>query len=179
MPRVSRRLVIDASVARASGGAEATFPTSKHCRDFLTAVLTICHRLVMTPEVSEEWDHHQSNFARRWRVSMVARKKLHLVDSALDDAWCDRIAQAAVGERERRAMQKDCRLVHAALTTDRSVVSLDEEVRSLFTEAARHIGELKDIVWVNPDKLEEQPIPWLESGAKPEKSRQLGFGPGS
>jgi len=31
---VYKRLVIDASVARSSGGEDATYPTSVHCRDF-------------------------------------------------------------------------------------------------------------------------------------------------
>ncbi len=39
----SKRLVIDASIARSAGGNEATIPCSKHCRDFLKSVLEICH----------------------------------------------------------------------------------------------------------------------------------------
>lgn len=42
--RSSKRLVIDASVARASGGDDAIFPASKHCRDVLLATLCVCHR---------------------------------------------------------------------------------------------------------------------------------------
>jgi hypothetical protein len=33
--KVSKRLVIDASVARAAGGEDATYPISVYCRDFL------------------------------------------------------------------------------------------------------------------------------------------------
>jgi AAA15 family ATPase/GTPase len=37
------------------------------------------------------------------------------------------------------------------------------------------VNELKDIVWVNPDKLEEEkPIEWLEKGAEAESDRLLG-----
>ena len=74
----SRRLVIDASVARAAGDT-SMHPTSRSCRDFLLAILEICHRFVMTQSIKEEWDKHQSGFARKWRVSMVARKKLVVV----------------------------------------------------------------------------------------------------
>jgi hypothetical protein len=81
--KISRRLVIDASVARSSGGEAATYPTSKHCRDFLKATLKICHRVVMTPDIMEEWRAHQSGFARRWRVSMEARKKVERMYSYL------------------------------------------------------------------------------------------------
>jgi len=71
---VSKRLVIDASVARSSGGEDATYPTSVHCRDFLQAVLDICHKFVMTPDIKQEWDKHQSIFALRWRRRMVANR---------------------------------------------------------------------------------------------------------
>jgi hypothetical protein len=37
----SKRLVIDASVARACGDSQATYPTSVHCRNFLESVLNI------------------------------------------------------------------------------------------------------------------------------------------
>lgn len=46
--KVSKLLVIDTSVVGAAGGPDATYPTSVHCRDFLQAVLDICHRVVIT-----------------------------------------------------------------------------------------------------------------------------------
>jgi len=42
--KASKRLVIDADVARAAGGKDAKYPKPKHCRDFLEAVRVICHR---------------------------------------------------------------------------------------------------------------------------------------
>lgn len=39
--KASKHLVIDASVARSSGGENAMYPTSKNCRDFLKAVLEV------------------------------------------------------------------------------------------------------------------------------------------
>ena len=53
-PRSSRRLVIDASIARACGGEDAVYPTAKSCRDALMAVYDICHRVVMTEAIDEE-----------------------------------------------------------------------------------------------------------------------------
>ena len=50
--KVSKRLVIDASVARAAGGEDATYPISVSCRDFLKAVLDLSHRVVMTPDTA-------------------------------------------------------------------------------------------------------------------------------
>jgi hypothetical protein len=55
------------------------------------------------------------------------------------------------------------------------VISLDDNTaRKFFSEASVKIDELKDIVWVNPDKVdEEQPIEWLRNGAKVESDRLL------
>ena len=50
----------------------------------------------------------------------------------------------------------------------------DNTARKFFSEAFVKIDELKDIVWVNPDKVDgEQPIEWLRNGAKVESDRQL------
>ena len=56
----SKRLVIDASIARSAGGSKATVACSTHCRDFLKSVLEICHRIVMTPEMMSEKKNTQS-----------------------------------------------------------------------------------------------------------------------
>jgi hypothetical protein len=170
----SRRLVIDASVAAASGGEEATDPTAKHCRDFLRTVLGVCHRMVMTREISEEWKSHQSSFARAWRVSMEARKKVEHLDIVPNAAVHTKIENAATDEKKWEEMRKDMHLVDAALETVETVVSLDEEARGLFSEAAKSVGQLRGIVWVNPDRPDEKPIQWLERGAKSEERRRLG-----
>jgi hypothetical protein len=73
----SKRLVIDTSIARSAGGPDATYPTSKRCRDFLQDVLAFRHRVVMTADIREEWHRHRSRFARAWLVSMYARKNVH------------------------------------------------------------------------------------------------------
>ncbi len=72
-------------------------------------------------------------------------------------------------------MLKDFHLLEAALVTDRTVIALDEIVRALFGTACQTMGQIKSVVWVNPDKAEEQPLVWLEEGAEPEPHRQLGF----
>lgn len=176
--QTSKLLVIDASVARACGGKDATYPTSKRCRDFLQAVLLICHQIVMSPEIFEEWKKHESNFARKWRVSMVARKKLsyHPREAVLNNQLLARVEKAARSENNRRAMVKDFRLIEAAIVTDGIVVSLDDAVRKLFGDAAKSINELRYIVWVNPSVEKEQAIQWLENGAATETNRQLGVG---
>jgi hypothetical protein len=173
---VSRRLVVDASIARAAGGGEATHPTSKHCRDVLQAILTICHRLVMTPDISGEWKAHQSRFARQWLVSMTARKKVvYRADAATHRALHDKIVSSSSDTTAQEIMGKDILLVTAALLTDKIVISLDEAARAQFAAASGRVGELKSIMWVNPRAAGEQSLTWLKSGAGPKRALQLGF----
>ncbi|MBE9225789.1 hypothetical protein IQ264_10175 [Phormidium sp. LEGE 05292] len=173
--KVSKLLVIDASVARAAGG-ESAISKSKYCRDFLLAVLDISHRVVMTQDIRKEWDKHQSNFSRTWLRTMIAKKKLeYRSDILINDELWKGVEDFTDFDNQRKAMVKDLLLIEAALVTDKIIVSLDEVVRKLFHQAAEQVEELRNIVWVNPAKSEEQAISWLESGAAAEQERMLGF----
>src|SRR5271156_2417038 len=74
MALVSRRLVIDASVASAAGQTLA--PASRRCREFLQAVLRISHRATMTPLLKQESKLHQSLLARAWLAEMTSKAKV-------------------------------------------------------------------------------------------------------
>ena len=170
----SKRLVIDTDVAQASGSEEAIHPRAKHCRDFLQEVLSLGHSVVMTPEISNEWKRHRSGFARRWRVSMDARKKVYRVNAPANEELRDEIEKTAVHENEIEMMRKDFHLLEAARETDQTIISLDETVRGLFARAVQRVGEIRDIVWVNPDQTEEEePLVWLQNGAPPDDHRKL------
>ena len=174
----SKRLVIDADVLQASGGEKATHPRAKCCRDFLQEVLSLCHRVVMTPEIGKEWRKHRSDFVREWRFSMEARKKVCRVEPPANEVLLSKIEKTATNEKAHEDMQKDFRLLEAALATDRTIISLDETIRQHFTRAAQRVGEIRNTVWVNPDRTEEeQPLAWLQNGAQPEEHRQLGARP--
>lgn len=176
----TRRLVIDASVAQASGGKDAIYPTSKNCRDFLDTVLAETgHEVVMTLAIREEWNKHQSNFAKNWRAAMIARKRLSFVNVAVNDELHQKLANNATHEKTQVAILKDCHLIDAALATDKNVSSLDNTVRGLFGKACKTVFEIKAVVWVNPDKSDEVPLEWLKNGAKAEKTRMLEFWQGS
>ena len=172
--RDSKRLVIDTDVAQASGDEDATDPRAINCRDFLKEVRSQEHRVVMTREISDEWKRHRSGFAFEWRVSMNARRRVVDIDPPEDEELRDKVTKTASDENESEAMQKDFHLLEAALATDQTVISLDETVRGLFKQASQQVGEIRDIIWVNPDRTaEEQPIAWLQNGAPPEPHRQL------
>ena len=170
----SKRLVIDTDVAQAAGSETATHPRAKHCRDFLQEVLLLGHSVVMTQEISNEWKRHRSSFARRWRVSMDARKKVYRVNAPVDEELRNKIEKTATNQDEIEDMQKDFHLLEAAWATDQTIISLEEIIRQLFARAAQRVGEIRDIVWVNPERTEEEePLVWLQNGASPDDHRKL------
>jgi hypothetical protein len=171
----SRSLIIDASIAHAAGPESATHPTAKHCRDFLLAVLDVCHRITVSAAIEEEWNEHQSGFARRWRRSMFAKKKIDRIEVGADEKLRARLEASAATDRQAAAMLKDVHLIEAAVAAEQRVVALDEVVRNLFREAAPSVAPLRGIVWVNPDKEEERPLEWLAAGAPGDRFRQLGY----
>ena len=170
-----KRLVVNASVARAAGGVEATASVSINCTEFLETFRDECpHHVVMTPELSEEWEENQSKFAATWLRSMIARKRFDYVDPPVNQALRDEIEGTATRETEIEVMRKDFHLLEAARSTDQAIISLDETIRRLFARASQPVGEIRDIVWVNPERMEEEePIEWLKNGAPPDDHRKL------
>src|SRR5271169_6766548 len=121
MATPSRRLVVDASVASAAG--KTMFPSSFRSREFLSEVLKISHRIVMTADLAEEWDRHESLYATTWRAEMRSRNKI--VDLAVEEN--DEVRrQVSVS----KAVEKDLHLIEAALETDKIVISLDDRARA-------------------------------------------------
>lgn len=104
---------------------------------------------------------------------MDARKKVCRVDPPEDEELRNKIEGTATHENEIEAMRKDFHLLDAALATDQSIISLDETVRGCFARATQRVGEIRHIVWVNPDRIEEEPMAWLQNGAPPDVHRQL------
>lgn len=170
----SKRLVIDADVAQSAGSETAIHQRAINCREFLKSVREQNYQIVLTKTISGEWKKHQSRFTRRWRLSMDARKKVVRINSLEDGQFRDKITTTADNENEIEVMQKDLHLLEAAIETDKTIISLDETVRGLFARATQQVGEIRDIIWVNPDRTtEEQPITWLQTGAPSEAHRQL------
>jgi hypothetical protein len=141
----------------------------------LEGVLNICHHVVLTKEISEEWNRHQSNFILFWRSSVFARKKVARHEVAQNDVFRAGIQNLDFSEKERAAVLKDAHLIEAALETDLTIASLDETARGLLRRAAQNVKPLQPVLWVNPTKDEEHTMEWLEGGAEDEETRQLGF----
>lgn len=173
---MTQRLVIDTSVTRAAGNEASTDATASSCRDFLKAVLTICHKFVVTPEIQVEWREHRSRFASTWLTSMDARKKVIRIAAPDAEGLNERIAQFSQGN-QLKAMAKDLPFLLAANATDARVVSLDEEARGLFVAVSAHVGQIRNVVWVNPSRPDEHPLAWLEEDAPIQDQRRLGYNP--
>jgi hypothetical protein len=191
----SKRLVIDASVARRAGGPAdltahpAPLPDganpdrrkAQRSRRLLLDVLGICHRLVLTDAIKAEWGRHASRFAQRWLVRMAQKGKVEEMDVAPDDALRDALGDFAttVSERGieieayRREMLKDCHLLEAALAADQAVVSLDRDDRRRFALACATVTQIANVVWVNPERPEDRCADWLKQGASPDEALRL------
>jgi hypothetical protein len=176
--KISRKLVIDASVAQSSGGPEATKPSSTLCRDFMLNTLEVCHRLVMTTDIREEWDKHQSKFAKSWRASMVSRRKFLFARNCENAQLRQTIGNLPELHWPVAAMLKDIHLIEAALSGDRIVISVDDAARTHFARVSFVAAQIKEVVWRNPVTEMDLGM-WLEKGAKAEASMKLGFAPKS
>jgi len=170
----SRLLVVDASIASAAGDV-STHPTSRRCRDFLLAIREICHQIVMTAPIQQEWDKHQSRFARTWRLSMLAKKKLKILESHAQRSLEQRFSRVVIDPFVHAIMEKDRCLVEAALLSEKRIASLDDSVRTHFRNYRDSLPELRSICWVNPGAIDEDPCDWLRAGAPIERSRTLGY----
>jgi hypothetical protein len=160
MAAVSRRLVIDASVASAAG--QTLQPASRRCREFLRTVLRICHRTTMTPRLREEWRRHQSLFAKAWLAEMRSRAKAEDVADVRNEEMRDQAPGTP-------SAQKDLHLIEAALNSDRIVISLDDRAR-----AELSVPAAAEVMWVNPVSEGGHAIYWLNKGAAPVKEWMLG-----
>jgi hypothetical protein len=165
-------LVVDASVALGAGALSGKDPRVVRCREFLSALRGVCHRLTWSDAIQEEWNRHQSVFASRWLVSMMNLRKLRSTPDAPSEALRAAI-QAHSDPNVVALMLKDAHLVEAAMETDWRVASLDERVRGHLRKLTGKFGLLRGIIWVNPDLEEDKAIEWIEDGAPSDRSRRL------
>lgn len=129
--------------------------------------------MVFSQEGWDEWDRHESRFARQWRRRMVASRKVVFLQDVEDGELRDALSRATRSPAVRRALAKDAHLIEAAHAADRVVISRDEEVRGHFRGACATVALLKAILWANPEIQAEGVVVWLREGARPERARRL------
>lgn len=171
--KIRKKLVIDASIANSAGKTE--HPISKSCRNTLDCVLQCGYLIVMTPDIFTEWKNNTSKFSIVWLSSMVARKKVFRIKIEQNSLLRERLEDMDFSEKNKNAVIKDVHLVEAALETDKIVISGDDMARNLFRSASRSIGEIKQIIWVNPIHDDEKVVVWLESGTPYNDRMCLGY----
>ena len=171
--RHRKRMVIDADVARAASPSNST--EAGQCFKFLVAFQKCHHKAVFSNELWGEWLENRSRYAWRWMREMRGRRLVVRIPDPADTALRMRIHQIAESTAALEAMNKDVHLLEAALTTDRIVASKEKEAHTHFAGVCDRIGEIRDIVWINPVVEEDACAGWLKQGAPEKQHRQLGF----
>jgi hypothetical protein len=105
---------------------------------------------------------------------MVARKRIEFVEVPAYLTLEKRVARAAADEFLVAIIDKDRRLIEAALVTEKRATSLDDHVRRHLQDHLSPLPEIRSICWVNPCTPEEKAVAWLEAGAPAERTRPLG-----
>lgn len=183
--RASRRLVIDASVARSATLADN--PTSVACREFLQVIYDVCHKVVLSTEIYKEWEYNvlqvrtpadkqRTRFLVNWMVAMARRKggKILRPPVPRNEALRTKVNHLGLPEAYRRELSEDLHLVEAALAHDNIIISRDDNARELFQSASGNCPEFAKVVWCNPVDLGEEGTEWLKTGARVVKVWQLG-----
>lgn len=166
---VRKWLVIDASVGGMTGGGVVAEDTPQgRCRRCLRAVQAHQYGIYFHPQTWEEWRRHRSEYAKEWLQQMYSRKWITIKrESEIPESVLGVRVQRLVGKRVGpevlseavcAIMLKDCHLLEASLAADKIIISLDDKVRFHFSAAAESISEIREIIWVNPDKAEEDAL---------------------
>ncbi len=133
------------------------------------------HKVVFSNELWEEWMGNRSGHAWTWMRTMRARKLVVRIAVPTDAGLREKFNRLAVNVGILDAMNKDIHLLEAALATDKIVASKEVEAHDLFEDVCSRVGEIRDVMWVNPVVEEESCIVWLKQGAPVELERQLGY----
>jgi predicted nuclease of predicted toxin-antitoxin system len=143
MSKQSRLFVVDASILYGAGEKEGY---SAVCMSLLNAILTICHRAVITKDILQEWNKHQSNLAKKWRASMVGQRKLVKLDQVDRNFFDDQVTEnVPAGDiNKKRELLKDTHLLAAAYAADKLLLTADVKLYSLCKE----YGIQQNIEWL-------------------------------
>lgn len=118
------------------------------CRRFLLETLDSDAKVVVTPELDAELAQHQSRFARTWRVSMEARRRV--LRHSLSQASPLRTKVEALPKVDpcRAELQKDMHLIESALAMGASIATLDRRLVDCVTTKAAALRQLRSVRWV-------------------------------
>ncbi|MED4954758.1 hypothetical protein ABEO75_23505 [Paenibacillus macerans] len=173
MKKCNKSVVIDACIAKSA--SEREHPISSNCREFLETIRTSDCKIVFNKELLDEWNKHQSLYTKRWRASMVARKRVQIIKDSRNNELRDTIVLVIQNEKVRIAVMKDVHLVEVASYSDKIIFSKDNTMRRLLGELSSKINCFQEILWLDPSNEKEGIVEWLKEGAKINKEFTLGF----
>lgn len=163
-------IVVDASVAKAAGRGEGN-PPAPACIAALEAIYAAGLHVAMSAELNSEWQRHQKEYASKWLVRMIGRKRFH----ACNAQWGGVVSLLSEAEdlpgNASREVAKDAHVVGLAMVTDRRVLSLDTRQRALLARLLARLPELCDLYWISP--TESGTEDWLCAGAPEDAARAL------
>ena len=103
-----------------------------------------------------------------------SRKKLEFRPIDERFSLAERFSKATSDPFILAIMDKDRRLIEAALAGEKRVASLDDRVREHIRSHREALPEVRTICWVNPDKSFESVCQWLRAGAPTDRRLTLG-----
>ncbi len=171
MKNYPKTMVIDASIANAA--SEKLQQISKNCSNFLIVFRKNKYKMALSKKISKEWRDHQTEFSLKWQTTMRQKGLVLPIDNDEDFALQDAIVEYAESIDIRKIMIKDLHLIVVAMKTDKTIFALDDKARFHFMKISNFIQSFKNIIWVNPNKQDEDVIKWLNNGAKIENERML------
>ncbi len=148
MSKLLKRLVVDTSVARASGMSKEL--GASQSRKLLQSILTEKHKLVINDIGLVEWKKHRSTFSNTWLTAMLSTNRVIEVKSGRREALKDTIINAAASEQDKEILAKDFFLIDQALDGDKIVFSLDDEIYQVLCLVLHQVPSIKKLVWINP-----------------------------
>jgi len=147
-PAVSRNLVVDASVMCSSGISE--HPISKASREALDAILRICHHVVITGDIRDEWKRHTSGYSQTWHVAMESKNKVHTLDAVDTVELLEAMVASSMNSSDYKRVEKDAHIINAALSADKVIVTHDDELKRTLEKYGPLASISARINWVNP-----------------------------
>lgn len=155
-------LVVDACILRSAGPSDAVHPVASTCRETLKTILQEKHYVVISNQIRDEWRRHQGNFAVRWRVDMLARRRFVQSNSSLPDLW-KAISKQLPEQEKRNAAQKDFHLIEAAKEYSSLILSSDGKAREIYAICASTLREIGAVAWTCPTRDHEAVLKFLRS----------------
>ena len=152
-------LVVDASVARGAGHEKATAVCGVACRRILTEIKGHSHKAFFSTAIRNEWNKHQSNYSRTWRASMMARRRIVMIDPPKFTLFHTLVQDATIDNGKKVAISKDGHLIDAAVFADKRLVTLDKKLKEYIDLVLVANPNILNIIWIYPLEV-TFPVVW-------------------